>query len=340
MSVKNGESKLNITYLIGNGFDLSLGMHTSPRDFLNHFVEEHTNDVNDPAQHLAQTIQEEGIDAWSDFEMAIGRHSSHFHDSPSDVERYLDEVDLLETDLSAWLKEQDEALSNSDLENRAKTIFPAFMNIQQLLAQNGVPLINSQGSADRYHFLCFNYTSAFKRCLASYRKGSPYETIFDTLGELITPHGTLETLLVCGVDGPDQIANPSYQSNDEVVSSVVKRGIQQETSFLFDSKGMRLIEQSDIVCIFGMSLGSSDRRWWRQIIDALASASLPLRRLVIFSYEMNGARIDTPPSRTRATNRVRNRFFEAAETPDTLREVLKSAVLAYPDQFLFQDFTQ
>lgn len=330
---------MNITYLIGNGFDLHLGMNTSPKAFLSHFVEQNKFAADPHAKNLAQTIAMEGIDTWADFEMGIGRHSRHFSDTGSDVEEYLSEVESLERSLADWLRAEDKKITDDVLDEKTSGIISAFADVERLLARDGVYVNNGTGDEEVINFLCFNYTSAFVRALsASARNG-----IWDNsghrheLGSIVFPHGTLGSLLVCGVDGPDQIANASWRSNEDIAASVVKETIQRDDNFSFDIDAMDVIDRSDIICVFGMSLGQSDRRWWRRIAYSLMNKSLPLNQLVIFSHEMNGTDLSVPPARRRAKSTVRNLFLTSAEVDEDVRKRVVSSIQAYPTKLLLPD---
>ena len=156
---------MNITYLVGNGFDLQLGMNTSPAAFLSHFVESNKDGSNPHAKKLAQTIEVEGIETWSDFEMSIGLHSRHFSGSAADANEYLREIEALERSLGEWLRTEDERVTNELIDEKCVEIFSSFANVRNILAQDGVHVKDQSPGPDTFNFLCFNYTSAFSRSL-------------------------------------------------------------------------------------------------------------------------------------------------------------------------------
>lgn len=330
---------MNITYLVGNGFDLHLGMNTSPKAFLSHFVEQGEAGADPHAKKLAQTIATEGIDTWADFEMSIGSHSRHFSDTDSDIEEYLSEVESLERSLADWLRMEDKKVTDNLLDEKTSGIFSAFADVEHLLARDGVYVNNGTGDEDTINFLCFNYTSAFVKVLSKSARSGIWDNSGHShdLGRVIFPHGTLGSLLVCGVDGSDQIANASWRSNEDVAASVVKETIQRDDNFSFDIDAMDVIDRSDIICVFGMSLGQSDRRWWRRIAYSLMAKNLPLNQLVIFSYEMNGADLSIPPARRRAKSAVRNLFLASADVDEDIRKSVFPSIQAYPTKLLLPD---
>lgn len=61
---------MNVTYIIGNGFDLNLGLKTGYQDFYDYYIE-----VPSPNAHvelLKNTIKQEGYELWSDLEVGLG----------------------------------------------------------------------------------------------------------------------------------------------------------------------------------------------------------------------------------------------------------------------------
>ena len=330
---------MNITYLIGNGFDLYLGMNTSPKAFLKDFVEKNSSGSGAAAAELAKHIETEGIDTWADFEMRLGNHSSHFNNTRQDIDKYLAQVESLETSLYQWLSEEDKKVTDEYLAQKAPTIFSSFANIESILSRDGVHVQDKTGSGNTLNILCFNYTSAFPRAWNTvFETGITNEARVDyTPGALILPHGSLETMLVCGVDGADQITNEHLRENIDVTTSVVKESMQRSDNFSFDIDGMELIRGSDIVCIFGMSLGQSDRRWWEHTAHMLDNDHSPLSHLVIFSHEMNGTNLVIPPIRMRAKNSVRRKFFASAEIGDYLAEQVETSIQAYPTNLILPD---
>lgn len=329
---------MNITYLVGNGFDLYLGMKTSPKDFLQGFIEENEQSKNPAAASLAATIKSEGIDTWADFEMGLGKLSQKFSNTEDGVRDYLEQVEALETHLHQWLLAEDERMTNDRLREKADMILSSFTNILPILSKDGIRIQSGQDDEYNLNFICFNYTSTLKRALLSASKKllSKMEMPADsdgrafTLSSFVQPHGTLDTVLICGVDGVDQISNPDLQENGDVAVSIVKSETQRADNIDFDLEAMRIIDRSNIVCIFGMSLGKSDRRWWQYIANLLISISSPLYKLVIFSYDLNGTNLTVPPARIRKKDRIKEAFLASAETNDAVTNRIKTQIQVFP----------
>ena len=79
---------MNITFMIGNGFDLQLGLKTRYIDFYNYYIAKNNNDM------IAKSINE-NYDLWSDLEVGLGEFTSTL--SNNDIESFLDSKRNLES---------------------------------------------------------------------------------------------------------------------------------------------------------------------------------------------------------------------------------------------------
>ena len=68
---------MNITFLIGNGFDLNLGLKTSFSDFLKVYKEPQAGDSDVIKKFKSYFLKDENL--WSDAEMAFGKITDDFY---------------------------------------------------------------------------------------------------------------------------------------------------------------------------------------------------------------------------------------------------------------------
>jgi hypothetical protein len=57
---------MNVTFLLGNGFDLNLGLSTSYKDFYSYYTKKEPNDF------IAKSISK-NYELWSDLELGLGK---------------------------------------------------------------------------------------------------------------------------------------------------------------------------------------------------------------------------------------------------------------------------
>ena len=66
---------MNITYIIGNGFDFNLGLKTSYKSFLDYYLK---RDSGDRIIELFKDSIKQCNDLWSDVEIALGQSTDLF----------------------------------------------------------------------------------------------------------------------------------------------------------------------------------------------------------------------------------------------------------------------
>lgn len=313
---------LEIALLIGNGFDLSAGLHTEVTKFISELVKQHLNE-NTPAGRLAAHIDKMGIDTWADFEIRFGEYADTvFANSAINdpVTEYLDAKIALEHKMREIISREDSRITDSFLEDNTKGCLESISFWYKRLARNHRNWIKSQivpvpDYIFRYSVITFNYTSLFSRILGEHKgeqlsRNFPVSDLsFGRIVDLFAVHGTLLDYPVCGVDGSDQICNAALSENYDVKRSVVKPVINDYIAQGVDLDAMNAIKRAEAIVVFGMSIGASDRRWWKTILEQLIN--FKNKFLVICSYELD-SNVETIPERLRKTDSIKQRLFVAA----------------------------
>lgn len=76
--------------------------------------------------------------------------------------------------------------------------------------------------------------------------------------------------MALGVDSPDQIKNEELSKSPKVMRRFVKSESNRCYEREYDRDCMDWLYQADAIFVFGMSMGETDRRWWRTIGERLA----------------------------------------------------------------------
>ena len=80
---------------------------------------------------------------------------------------------------------------------------------------------------------------------------------------------------------------------------------------LVDEEATSIINQSKIICIYGMSLGETDKKWWKLIGQWIRRLE---HYLIIYYYDNNISSAElTLQQRFDIEDQVRERFLELAE---------------------------
>lgn len=107
---------MNITFLMGNGFDIGLGLKTSYEDFYPHYCEVQPTD-NDNIQAFKKLLRNRNLGEvkniinWADFEKAFGQHSSSFKIEEKDV--YMERFEDFVRQFNAYLEEEEKRVDYS-----------------------------------------------------------------------------------------------------------------------------------------------------------------------------------------------------------------------------------
>ena len=126
---------MNITFLIGNGFDIGIGMPTQYEDFYKEYCKEQEND-NDNIKAFKQMLKKRNQDEvkkiidWADFEKAFGEHSTapELEGKAAYLERFEHFIESFNT----YLERVEAALDYSDMDSIAKTMNSAIKNFYHI----------------------------------------------------------------------------------------------------------------------------------------------------------------------------------------------------------------
>lgn len=272
---------MNVLYLIGNGFDLRLGLPTRYADFLE-FYKGQTPKLGADLSLQEETIKKykkrffaemaeregRGEEQWKDLEIALGEFTTAFGD---DADGFCDFYEDMNRSLEAYLSQCNsfEPTPEEVEKFREDLIYP-----YRYLKQKEEKKLRTLTIAQAWYIdvISFNYTSSFE-CLCqdallvgerNYPEGySGHSVIYQGVKHV---HGSLgEGGILLGVDHGEQIANEQYRKNDDVADLLLKPQANEGRGTLVDEECLSLITGADVICLFGLSLGPTDQMWWTAI---------------------------------------------------------------------------
>ena len=163
-------------------------------------------------------------------------------------------------------------------------------------------LRNSTTSSFHYSFVTFNYTDVLDQIVEQVKKSGPFDkrtvngrTILDDLEPVLHVHGTLSDALVLGLNDESQICNDQLKDDLALQEIIVKPKVNDLLGESRTDKVKHFIDESRYVCVFGLSLGETDKIWWEYIGQWLQGDQS--RRLILFVLEKT-------PSRTIAMQEI------------------------------------
>lgn len=324
---------MNITFFIGNGFDINMGLNTKYEQFYPYFIE-HAKD-----NKIAAEIKSNGQD-WSDFELALGKYAGKldkkehkaFAQDKIEAERLLAEYIKMEEGRVGSINE--ELLG----EFKEKLLgFSTEMSTKDKRQFNS--MLKKYGLSNSYRFVNFNYSSTLdKIVMKSRRTGSLYvkkvdgKTYKDLVEMPLHIHGTVKNNMVLGINDLSQFNNLNITSRMLLSKIMIKPDINESVGELNNDSALNLINSSHYICIFGMSKGATDCRWWTSIAGWLANN--PDRRLILYYLDKTA---DSPSTTRRITNDSIeiDDFLGKCNVMQNIKERIESQIIAIPNTKVF-----
>lgn len=135
-------------------------------------------------------------------------------------------------------------------------------------------------------------------------------------------HGTFERGLIIGVNDENQIKNTDFQENNNIVNALVKPQNNQSSARLIDEECISRLKDANLICIFGSSLGKTDKFWWEIIKEQLLNRGV----LLIIFYKGEDISELYNYKELQAKDRVKDLFLDAAGVDDEIRHALKNKI--------------
>lgn len=166
-------------------------------------------------------------------------------------------------------------------------------------------------------FINFNYTTILDKCINlilhkplinnNIRKMTIDKNILHI-------HGNLQHYPVIGLNDESQIANKELLKSSDFVRTVIKKENISYCGEMTYSKAEKLIENSRIICIWGMSLGDTDADWWKLICKVLLRDGT--RHVIIFCYKEDPPNEVSIVKTLRIKEPIKNRLLSFSSITD------------------------
>lgn len=307
--VRRKPSKLSITCLIGNGFDIGLGLKTSYSDFLAKFTLD-AGRASASKKWLIEKIRQGG-ENWSDAEAAFG--NLDFSSSGENVENfYLDCIRDLQSGLKAYLLTEQSRLSipGDQQGTVARSFIREIINVLRFNVDSAIKAkVRARFDASdliELNFVNFNYTQTLESVIGWKSNGKPMDVGYlkDIGARLVVsdvchPHGRLGGEMVFGVSDVSQVADSEMAKLASMDGYLIKERMlgENERDFI---RAKELMQGSDVIFLFGLSYGATDKNWWEFMAldffarDALSS-KMPQKFCILAPFTL-GRHISQTPS--------------------------------------------
>lgn len=267
---------MNIVHIIGNGFDLNLGLKTSYKSFYEYY--NGIKSKNGSVTLLKKEI-ELNSENWSDLEIALGEFTAKI----KTVEEFENVRQDIILNLSNYLKTIEESFDLTTVNQHELSIFLSSPHISlrngdKAILKNYIDSVKHETA--RIDIISFNYTSILDNLIKEYVNKQMSFANSISKNSVVRPikhlHGSLQERLIIGVNDNSQVSNDNFINDIDFTESFIKTEYNKAANHLVDDECVELINRASIICIFGSSLGLTDRFWWELICDRILKENCKL----------------------------------------------------------------
>lgn len=277
---------MNITFLIGNGFDLNLGLKTRYTDFLEEYLKDESGDSKEIQRFKAdirkQNLEDSNTDKclWANAELAFGEYTDEIANQGLKADSFSIRHSDFCRKLAVYLQKQEERIC---IQTHEEDFVKAILEFSSGLTNVQKGAVNDSmryfGGGYSFNFLVFNYTCIIDQLYNSMQemKVNLGMRVFrdvsyqNSLGRILHVHGTTKRDMVFGVHGESQIKNMSIFEG--VSPFYLDSFIKQRTNAIYeantDENAQSIVRESELIYIYGMSIGETDTLWWERIIKRM-----------------------------------------------------------------------
>ena len=297
---------MNITFFIGNGFDLNLGLATSYMDFFNQYKEpsqEDSKEVLELKSSINQYIDNNrgsknpDIIDWSQAELAFGHFTPNFSDRDNGDQLFSNcHLDFCNELITHLAKEEERFNIDALKKDRdlMQAIWSGFLDVARGLRPRDQDiirnLVNSQGGGFSLNIIDFNYTTIIDKIADALKQaGVPGRRIFHNsyynngINPILHIHGTTTHGMTLGVNDESQLEDDIFSDNEpERRWQIIKPIFNENMGEGIEEKACKALNTAQIIYIYGMSMGDTDKRWWERIVNHLKDNKQAI--LVIHQY--------------------------------------------------------
>lgn len=321
---------MNIIFLLGNGFDVNLDLKTKYTDFYKHYKDIESND--DSIVKLKKKIEDEKT--WADLESALGKYTSQIQTKKEFIKIFEDIGD----NLAEYLRQQEEIVDSIEIDEKK---FHEHLSYPERLLpaaqKNQVEKLRVKWKDHHWqtYVITFNYTKTFEKLIGedNHRleigsRGNP-KINYQGINHV---HGYIDDRMVMGVNDISQIENKLFHKDPEILNAFVKNQCNKAMQHLIDNQCEQHILSAHLICIYGSSLGITDKLWWETIGTRLKHEC----HLIIFWYEP----IEIPPRRDYKRDLIREEvkraFLEKTQLSEEEKELAYSKIFVGINRDLFK----
>lgn len=269
---------MRITFVVGNGFDLNLGLQTNYSDFLKEYKEIQEGDSEVIKWFKKDVLKDEKL--WSSAEIAFGLCTKEFAKGNLTAEAFCECHEDFCAKLATYLQREEEKFlskmpASKILDGFSRGICNWINGFRDDTRNQITQDLNTFAGGIIYDFISFNYTRTIDKCVDVVHKKedilgfrSHRNTNYkNKIGKVLHVHGYVDMDMVLGVNDIAQIADKSIFKGygEEYINQIIKNQCNNMNEYNMDNKVHETLKSSDVIYIYGMSIGSTDALWWQRV---------------------------------------------------------------------------
>lgn len=293
----------NVTFLIGNGFDLSFGVHSQYRDIYKAYLDAQTS-----SEIFVKNFKEE-MQYWSNFEMDLAEFAAKCSTEAEIVACLRDFKQFTEDYL---IEEQVTALYDRMRDPKdIQKVFAEFAISLEEFYTNNYPNITTNiesilnNEQITYHFITFNYTAVLDFLIGNIKNYLSKGIISLALHI----HGKLRENVTFGIDNEQQLPELPYSLTGRGRRALIKPVFNSEFDKQRMENAQEVIKKSDVLCIYGLSLGDSDLMWRKAICDWMIDN--PQHHVFLYIHEASSKKLSQADERMDYEEDIKGNIFKS-----------------------------
>lgn len=327
------------TYLIGNGFDLGIGLKTGFSHFLEYYI--NTFSSLDDVVDFKEEVKQDTIELWANFEKKFGEYIANFNDDT--LKNYITIYENILYELNAYLITENDKFADEISKEVAEQIIDwlGLFDLQSIGFRPDVKErfykiteYNKSTLDVNYYFLSFNYTNTLDKIINKiitdtnsiiYSHNFNGTVATRKIHRPIHIHGELNGNMIMGVNDFSQLPF-SGNLTKRAKRRLIKPEKNKAIGYQIDETSEKYISNSSIICIYGMSIGETDKVWWKRIGKWLIKNE---SKALIYFVQNDNIKKDTVYAIDRIIDAEEDyceKLLDALNIPKEKRETLRDKV--------------
>lgn len=145
-------------------------------------------------------------------------------------------------------------------------------------------------------------------------------------------HGLTDDKMIIGVNDTSQILNKKFHGNEDVLNTLIKSDCYAAQKHTTQQDCMARISSANLICIFGSSMGYTDKVWWESIGNRLKNSSCMLLIFDVGEYIPQRR----PQQILIQERRKKNSFLDKTNLNEDEKEAVKSRIFISINSDIFK----